>query len=132
IMSTADSCLLAASGNFVTDILGLKENNPNAVKISQTLTFTIGFAAILIASYMTSVLELMLLSYAFMVSGLLIPVLGMLWSKKKKPLAALLSMLFGGFSTLIITFFEMDIPYGFDPILIGVFISLTLYLTIKK
>jgi len=132
IMSTADSCLLAASGNFVTDILGLKENNPNAVKISQTLTFAIGFAAILIASYMTSVLDLMLLSYAFMVSGLLVPVLGMLWSKKKKPLAALLSMLFGGFSTLIITFFEMDIPFGFDPILIGVFISLTLYLTIKK
>ena len=132
IMSTADSCLLAASGNFVTDILGMKENNPNAIKVSQIITFAIGLVAILIASFMTSVLDLMLLSYAFMVSGLLVPVLGMLWSKKKKPLAALMAMLFGGFSTLLLTFFEVNIPLGFDPILIGVLISLFLYLTIKK
>jgi len=132
ILSTADSCLLASSGNFVTDILGLKENNPRAILISQIVTFIIGFTAVLIASFMTSVLDLMLLSYAFMVSGLLVPVLGMLWSKKKKPLAALLAMLFGGFTTLILTFLEIEIPFGFDPILIGVLISLLLYLTVKK
>jgi len=132
IMSTADSCLLASSGNFVTDILGLKEDNPRAILISQVATFVIGFAAVLIASYMTSVLDLMLLSYAFMVSGLLVPVLGMLWSKKKKPLAALLAMLFGGFSTLILTFLSVEIPFGFDPILIGILISLFLYLIVKK
>ncbi len=132
IMSTADSCLLASSGNFVTDILGLKENNPRAILISQIATFVIGFAAVVIASYMTSVLDLMLLSYAFMVSGLLVPVLGMLWSKKKKPLAALLAMLFGGFSTLILTFLAVEIPFGFDPILIGILISLFLYILVKK
>lgn len=132
IMSTADSCLLAASGNFVTDILGLKENNPKAIKISQIITFAIGFVAILIATFMTSVLDLMLLSYSFMVSGLLIPVLGLLFSKKQKPLAALLSMLFGGTSTLLLTFFEIKIPLGFDPILIGIIISLFVYLVIKK
>lgn len=132
IMSTADSCLLASSGNFVTDILGLKEDNKNAILISQIITLVIGFTAILIASYMTSVLNLMLLSYAFMVSGLLVPVLGMLWSKKKKPLAALLAMLFGGFSTLLFSFLEIEIPFGFDPILVGVLISLFLYLIVKK
>lgn len=132
IMSTADSCLLASSGNFVTDILGLKEDNKNAILISQIITFVIGFTAIFIASYMTSVLDLMLLSYAFMVSGLLVPVLGMLWSKKKKPLAALLAMLFGGFSTLLLSFLEVEIPFGFDPILVGVLISLFLYLIVKK
>src|SRR5690606_1920844 len=132
IMSTADSCLLASSGNFVTDILGLKDDNPKAVKISQIITFIIGFTAVLIASLMTSVLDLMLLSYAFMVSGLLVPVLGMLWSKKKKPIAALLAMLFGGFTTLILTFLEIEIPFGFDPILIGVLISLFLYLIVNE
>jgi len=132
IMSTADSCLLASSGNFVTDILGLKDNNPKAIFISQIITFIIGFVAVFIASYMTSVLDLMLLSYAFMVSGLLVPVLGMLWSKKKKPLAALLAMLSGGFSTLLLTFLAIEIPFGFDPILIGVLISLFLYLIVKK
>ena len=132
IMSTADSCLLAASGNFITDILGLKEDNPKAIKISQIVTFVIGFVAILIASYMTSVLDLMLLSYSFMVSGLLIPVLAMLFAKNKKPVAALSAMLIGGFTTLILSFLTIDIPFGFDPILIGVIASLLVYLLIKK
>lgn len=132
IMSTADSCLLAASGNFTTDILGLNDKSPKTIKISQVITFIVGFVAILIATAMTSVLDLMLLSYSFMVSGLLVPVLGMLYSKNKKPLAALLAMLFGGFSTLIITFLEIQIPYGFDPILIGISISLVTYLIVKK
>lgn len=132
IMSTADSCLLAASGNFVTDILGLKHHNKNNMKISQIVTFMVGGAAIIIATTMQSVLSLMLLSYSFMVSGLLVPVLGILLSKKRKPLAALLSMVIGGSSTLILTFLEVKIPFGFDPILIGISLSSIVYLTIKK
>ena len=132
IMSTADSCLLAASGNFVTDILGLKELNKRTIRISQIITFFVGGAAIIIATSMQSVLDLMLLSYSFMVSGLLIPVLGILMSKKRKPLAALLSMIVGGFTTLLLTFLEVSIPFGFDPILIGISLSLIVYLSIKK
>lgn len=81
---------------------------------------------------MQSVLSLMLLSYSFMVSGLLVPVLGILLSKKRKPLAALLSMIIGGSSTLILTFLEVKIPYDFDPILIGISMSLLAYLVVKK
>lgn len=132
IMSTADSCLLAASGNFVTDILGLKELNKRTIRISQIITFFVGGAAIIIATSMQSVLDLMLLSYSFMVSGLLIPVLGILMSKKRKPLAALLSMIVGGFTTLLLTFLEVRIPFGFDPILIGISLSLIVYLSTKK
>lgn len=132
IMSTADSCLLAASGNFVTDILGLKELNKRTIRISQIITFFVGGAAIIIATSMQSVLDLMLLSYSFMVSGLLIPVLGILMSKKRKPLAALLSMIVGGFTTLLLTFLEVSIPFGFDPILIGISLSLIVYLSTKK
>ena len=132
IMSTADSCLLAASGNFVTDILGLKQLNKNNIRISQIVTFLVGGAAIIIATTMQSVLELMLLSYSFMVSGLLIPVLGILLSKKGKPIAALFSMIIGGSSTLILTFVGVEIPYGFDPILIGISLSLVTYLVVKK
>ena len=132
IMSTADSCLLAASGNFVTDILGLKNLNKKTIRISQIITFFVGGVAIIIATTMQSVLELMLLSYSFMVSGLLIPVLGILLSKNRKPLAALYSMLVGGSSTLILTFLEIKIPFGFDPILIGISLSSIVYLSIKK
>lgn len=132
IMSTADSCLLAASGNFVTDILGFKDLSPNTIKISQITTFIIGGLAILIASSMQSVLELMLLSYSFMVSGLLIPVLGILISKKRKPKAALVSMLLGGFSTLILSVLQIPIPFGLDPIIVGISLSSISYLSIKN
>jgi SSS family solute:Na+ symporter len=132
IMSTADSCLLAASGNFMTDILGFKDLSKKTIRISQIITFFVGGTAIIIATTMQSVLELMLLSYSFMVSGLLVPVLGILLSKKRKPLAALLSMIVGGASTLILTFLEVKIPYDFDPILIGISLSSIVYLSIKK
>ncbi len=131
IMSTADSCLLAASGNFVTDILGLKNIAKKTIRISQIVTFSVGGIAIIIATTMQSVLELMLLSYSFMVSGLLVPVLGIIFTKKPKPNAALLSMLVGGFTTLILTFLKVKIPLGFDPIIVGIALSLITY-SIKK
>lgn len=131
IMSTADSCLLAASGNFVTDILGLKNVAKRTIRISQIVTFAVGGTAIIIATTMQSVLELMLLSYSFMVSGLLVPVLGIIFTKKPKPNAALLSMLVGGFTTLTLTFLNVKIPLGFDPIIVGIAFSFIIY-SIKK
>jgi SSS family solute:Na+ symporter len=92
----------------------------------------VGAIAIIIATTMQSVLELMLLSYSFMVSGLLIPVLGILFTKKRKPIAALFSMIIGGSSTLILTFIGVKIPYGFDPILVGISCSLLTYIIVKK
>ena len=80
IMSTADSCLMAASGNLSTDILGIRKGRIDyeSVKNSQLITLAIGAVAIVLATNMQNVLELMLYSYAFMVSGLLVPVLAML------------------------------------------------------
>ena len=131
IMSTADSCLLAASGNFVTDILGINDTKFKTILISQVITFVIGGLAILMATTMTSVLDLMLLSYSFMVSGLLIPVLGILFGKQK-PIAALLSMLAGGVVTLILSFMHVKIPLGFDPILVGILLSMLVYTMVKS
>jgi SSS family solute:Na+ symporter len=46
------------------------------------LLLAVGLFAILLASQMQNVLELMLYSYAFMVSGLFVPVIGALFGKK--------------------------------------------------
>jgi SSS family solute:Na+ symporter len=84
ILSTADSCLMAASGNIVTDIIAKfsKElTHKKELQLSQIVTLLVGIFAILLASQMQN-LELMLYSYAFMVSGLFIPVLGALFWKK--------------------------------------------------
>lgn len=107
VMSTADSCLVAASGNVVTDILrkGLKFRN-NAIsdiRLSQLVTLGVGLLALVLALTFENVLEVMLWSYAFMVSGLLIPVLGALFSKKKNPTAAVSAMLVGGAVTVWFT-----------------------------
>ncbi|MBK0368954.1 sodium:solute symporter family protein [Flavobacterium agrisoli] len=106
ILSTADSCLMAASGNIVTDImskLSKKEmSHAKSLQLSQIVTLSVGVFSILIASQMQNVLELMLYSYAFMVSGLFVPVLGALFWKKSHPTAAFWSMLLGGSTTIIL------------------------------
>lgn len=134
IMSTADSCLMAASGNFVTDLLGkfVKLSDEAILKISQWSTLVLGFLAVFIAVQMTSVLELMLLSYSFMVSGLFIPVLGILFLKKHYSAAALSAMLAGGGSTVILHLANVTLPYELDINVIGLTISLLTYATIHS
>src|SRR6056297_4206743 len=107
IMSTADSCLMAASGNLLSDI-GMKLfkvdlKGKKLLRASQLVTLLIGVLAILIALNLQNVLELMLYSYAFMVSGLFIPVLVALIYKKTYVLPAILAMIGGGSLTVALT-----------------------------
>jgi SSS family solute:Na+ symporter len=131
IMSTADSCLMAASGNVVSDILakiwphsGLATN----LRISQWVTLAIGIVAVLIATTMQNVLELMLLSYAFMVSGLFIPVLGALFLKRGTSKGAFWSMIIGGSSTAGLILANIDLPWGLDANFAGILASCLIYL----
>lgn len=124
IMSTADSCLMAASGNFLTDVLGkVKHGSNTSLRWSQLATLGIGIVAIVLATLMQNVLELMLYSYAFMVSGLFVPVLGMLMVKNPSPLAALFAMVFGGLTTLVLIISNVELPYGLDENFFGIAIS---------
>jgi SSS family solute:Na+ symporter len=133
IMSTADSCLMAASGNFITDILtGIsgKKSGGN-IRLSQIVTLVIGVLAILLATMMQNVLELMLYSYAFMVSGLFVPVLGFLVLKRPSSTAALFSMIFGGTTTLVLILSGQDLPYSLDANFFGISISLLIFIVVS-
>lgn len=126
IMSTADSCLLASVGNFVNDVYQ-KYINPNAkVKsvlwLSRVLTVVIGLSSILIALAMPSVLEIILLAYAFMVSGLFVPTIAGLISQKVHTKAALYSMITGGGAAIIFNLLPELNPFD-DAILISLPIS---------
>ena len=131
IMSTADSCLMASSGNVLTDILDKIfnfENKPKTVlRISQILTFAIGGLSLLLALTMQNVLDLMLYSYAFMVSGLFIPILGALFWKRSSSTAAFWSMLIGGATTLILTETSAKLPFNLDPNIFGITGSLVIF-----
>jgi SSS family solute:Na+ symporter len=127
IMSTADSCLMASSGNILTDVLG-KHQTRSSLRYSQILTLIIGTLALFLAMKMENVLELMLLSYAFMVSGLLVPVLAGLFTKKPNSLAALLAMLGGGLTTSILVWVKQPLPLDLDANIFGIAVSLVMYI----
>jgi SSS family solute:Na+ symporter len=134
VLSTADSCLMAASGNLTTDLLGrfLKGKSLKAeMRVSQILTLLIGGVAILIAWQMTEVLSLMLYSYAFMVSGLLVPVIGGLFFHQNNGQAAVASMILGGGVTAGLTISEVALPFGLDANLFGLIVSLLAFVSVN-
>jgi solute:Na+ symporter, SSS family len=134
ILSTADSCLIAASGNILTDIIEKiipgKLTDKKVLLFSKILTLVIGIIAIGIALKMKGVLQLMLYSYAIMVSGLLIPVLALLILKKPNTMAALTSMIAGGTTTILLSFVENQLPFGLAPNIFGISIAALVYIII--
>jgi SSS family solute:Na+ symporter len=134
IMSTADSCLIASSANWVNDIIGqfgLTLSRRGFMLLSQGVTLAVGVLALVLASTFDSVLDLILHAYAFMVSGLLVPTLAAYFWRGSRPEAALASMLGGGGLTLYLTFTEKSLPWGLDPSLFGITLSLVLFVGVS-
>jgi len=127
ILSTADSCLMACSGNVITDILGRSHTGRTFLRDAQFVTLALGLAAILLASRMTSVLDLMLLSYAFMVSGLFVPLLAVLLPVPCHGGAATAAILVGGSVTAGLVALGWSLPLGLDPNLFGITASAITY-----
>ncbi len=146
IMSTADSCLVAASGNVTGDLFrkwfGLNMDDNRLIRMSQIVTLALGVVALLLAAAMETVLDIMLYSYAVMVSGLLVPIIGGLYWKKASSTGALWAMITGGLITLVLTVIpEMDriagreasfeMPFGLDPIIFGITASLIVFIGVS-
>lgn len=119
IMSTADSCMMASSGNILTDVLR-QHNNKKSLRYSQVITFLIGASALLLAMSMENVLELMLHSYAFMVAGMFVPVVAALVHRRPDPIAAFYSMITGGAVSLTLILSGVELPLELDPIVFGI------------
>ncbi len=130
VLSTADSCLMAASGNVVGDLIPKKHKKDShaVVRLSKIATLLIGLFAILLASVMENVLSLMLYAYAFMVSGLLVPVVAALIEKKPQPLPALVSMIAGGGVSIVLIISKMSLPFGLDANVFGLGAAIILYI----
>ena len=135
ILSTADSCLMAASGNVQTDILSkifrFSKQTSVQLRISQIVTLIIGVFAILLASKMTNVLDLMLYSYAFMVSGLFIPVIAALYFKRPSANAAIVSMVTGGSTTILLTSLDVAMPWNLDPNVFGITTAAVVFMIVS-
>jgi SSS family solute:Na+ symporter len=131
IMSTADSCLIASSGNIVNDLIEryfMKNSSQKTlIRVSQVVTFVIGIVTIYIASSFQSVLDIILHAYSFMVAGLFIPTLAAYFMRKQYPPAAMASMFAGGGLTLFLIFSGVEMPYGLDPSFWGIITSLVVF-----
>ena len=135
ILSTADSCLMAASGNVVSDIIGyfrdIDHDSDTFLRFSQITTLVLGTFALLIATTMTNVLDLMLYSYAFMVSGLFVPILGALYWEKSSSIGAIAAMVFGGSTTVSLELFLEKLPAGLDANVFGITVSAIVFIAVS-
>ena len=135
IMSTADSCLMASSGNFVNDLIHrylMKDASERTImRLSMVATLVIGLLAVLIASQFTKVLDAILYAYAFMVSGLFIPTLGAFFWKKSSSTGAFWGMIFGGIFTLYMLIAGMRMPLGLDPSFYGILLSALVFVSVS-
>lgn len=137
VLSTADSCLMAASGNVVSDLLcrvfNLDEEGKSFMLISQATTFVLGILAVGLAWKMTSVLDLMLYSYAFLVSGLLVPILGAFFWKNRNSAAAFTSMLVGGSTTVTLGVLvpTEEMPLSLDANVFGILAAFLIFVALS-
>lgn len=135
ILSTADSCLMAASGNLLTDIVqrkGNKGSDRKQLRLSQVFTLVLGAIALALAAGMENVLSLMLHSYAFMVSGLLVPLVAALFFGQRHALAALAAMVVGGSTTLLLTTLDVALPLGLDANIFGISASALCFIAVAR
>jgi len=134
IMSTADSCLAASSGNFVNNIVEIHfmkwAPKEKVIRLSQIATLIIGVLAVLLASHFEMVLQAILYAYSFMVSGLFIPTLGAYFWKKSSSTDAFWGMIAGGTITLILLIFSVKLPYDLDTTIIGIDLSAVVFITL--
>lgn len=135
ILSTADSCLMAASGNVVSDIIGyfkdIDHESDTFLRFSQLTTLVLGTIALLIATTMTNVLELMLYSYAFMVSGLFVPIIGALYWSKSSSIGAIAAMILGGSTTVSLELLLEELPAGLDANVFGITVSAIVFVMVS-
>ena len=138
IMSTADSCLMASSGNLVKDVmeryLFRNISVKGSIRLSMFTTLAIGVLAIVMASRFNTVLDAILYAYSFMVSGLFIPTLGAYFWKRSSSTGAFGGMLAGGILTLLLLTGIISLPgtlevIGLDPSLYGIMLSAVVFVS---
>lgn len=141
IMSTADSCLMAASGNLVQDVLRRHvvpaASERTMMRLSRVVTLLLGVVAVLIAGHFEKVLEAILFAYSFMVAGLFVPTMAAYFWRGATAFAALWSMVLGGTITVLLQLEVIALPgaiavEGLDPSAYGIALSAAVLVGVSR
>ena len=139
ITSTAATAFNVGALTLVKDVIRIKHKNRTAL-YARMATFICGALAVLVALRFNSIIKTLGLASEIMAEGLFIPGIYMLFFKKKKPLAALLSLILGGGFSIVVFInayglslplpqWPESLPYGLGLSLLGFVIG---YLLDKK
>jgi len=133
LMSTASSILLLAGilvGRDIIQPLSKGMSDKKLLWTSRAVVMVVGIVGIIIALYMTGIFRAMYLGYALFVGGAFIPVMAALYWKKGTKQGALWSMIVS--MVVIVTLYALGSPFGIEPIIPGLIISLLLMYFISK
>jgi len=98
IMSTMDTAINTGALSLTRDVFQqfIPSHKANIITLSRLSTAIIGLLAFLIATKLQTILETIGLASEIMTEGLFIPGMAMLFMKKKRPTAGMLSLVLGG------------------------------------
>lgn len=108
ILSTADSVLCSIASNLAFDFSFFKKNNK--VFMAQTITFFVGFSAMLCSYLFKNIVPLFIQAYELSVSVLFISIVMAVLSKRPSIKAAICSMVLGTVSFIGFRIFTIDFP----------------------
>ncbi len=144
IMSTADSCLVASSGNVVGDFLQRYffrgASHLKMIRVSRVVTLILGVTAVYYALRLETVIEGVFDAYGFLVAGLFVPTLGAFFWPRASSAGALAGMLAGGILTNLLQFFRGSLPAalesfffgaGFSPVVFGMAASAVFFVGVS-
>ncbi|MDQ1352530.1 MAG: solute:Na+ symporter, family [Acidobacteriota bacterium] len=127
ITSTAATAFNVGALTLVKDVILIKRKNRMAL-YARIATFICGALAALVALRFNSIIKTLGLASEIMAEGLFIPGMYMLFFKKKRPLAALLSLLLGGGFSIVVflnaTGLSLPLPQWPDSLPYGLGLSL--------
>ena len=98
IMSTMDTAINTGALSLTRDVFQqfIPTHRVNIIKLSRLSTVVIGLAAFFVATKLQSILKTIALASEILTEGLFIPGMAMLFIKKKRPAAGMLSLVLGG------------------------------------
>ncbi len=134
IMSTMDTAINTGALSLTRDVFQqfIPTDKANIITLSRLSTVVIGLLAFLVATKLQSILETLGLASEIMTEGLFIPGMAMLFIRKKRPTAGMLSLVLGGGYSFLGFLCEIDVlslsgwpdwpysvPYGLGISLMG-------------